>query len=198
MHPERVHDCPSLLPYAVPTGTAGRRFCSRRTKTIADLRTYLIEVPDPRALAASAIRGQPYRPQRRPPFCPVPLDHGDRRVGRRCAAEGPALLGFRPDPLTGLIRPPQSTTIRLVLAAADGDALDQAIGRLLQERQDPVSGWRAIAVDGKTLRGSRTMDRPATTLIAAMTHGGQVLAQRQADGKSTRSRPSPHSWTAST
>ncbi|MDX2709180.1 ISAs1 family transposase [Streptomyces sp. PA03-6a] len=95
-----------------------------------------------------------------------------------------ALLGFRPDPLTGLIRPPHSTTIRLVLAAADGDALDRAVGRFLQERQDPVSGRRAIAVDGKTLRGSRTKDRPATTLIAAMTHSGQVLAQRQVDRKS--------------
>ncbi|MEE1775550.1 ISAs1 family transposase [Streptomyces sp. NPDC048210] len=45
-------------------------------------------------------------------------------------------------------------------------------------------GWWAIAVDGKTLRGSRTKDQSATTLIAAMTHGGQVLAQRQIDGKS--------------
>ncbi|MFE9312003.1 transposase family protein [Streptomyces sp. NPDC088353] len=46
-----------------------------------------------------------------------------------------ALLGFRPDPLTGLIRPPHATTIRLVLAAADGDALDRAIGDFLQERK---------------------------------------------------------------
>ncbi|MEU7412286.1 transposase family protein [Streptomyces sp. NPDC042638] len=40
-----------------------------------------------------------------------------------------ARLGFYPDPLTGLIRPPHPTTIRLVLAAVDGDALDRAIGR---------------------------------------------------------------------
>ncbi|WP_345943339.1 transposase family protein [Streptomyces sp. SID8352] len=39
-----------------------------------------------------------------------------------------AVLGFRPDPLTGLIRPPHATTIRLVLAAVDGDALDRATG----------------------------------------------------------------------
>ncbi|MFH8491988.1 ISAs1 family transposase [Streptomyces longisporoflavus] len=61
------------------------------------------------------------------------------------------------------------------------DDLGRVRGR---ERQDPVTGWRAIAVDGKTLRGSRTKDRPATTLIAAMPHGGQVLAQREVDGKS--------------
>ncbi|MFD8593118.1 ISAs1 family transposase [Streptomyces sp. NPDC059637] len=95
-----------------------------------------------------------------------------------------ARLGFRPDPLTGLIRPPHATTIRLALAAADGDALDRAIGGFLQERQTPAPGRKVIAVDGKTLRGSRTPDRPATALIAAMTHSGQVLAQRQVDSKS--------------
>ncbi|NEA48014.1 ISAs1 family transposase [Streptomyces sp. SID10815] len=92
--------------------------------------------------------------------------------------------GFRPDPLTGLVRPPHATTVRLVLAAADGDALDRAIGRFLQERQAPAPGRKAIAADGKTLRGSRTAGRTATALIAAMTHSGQVLAQRQIDGKS--------------
>ncbi|MFI1294177.1 ISAs1 family transposase [Streptomyces sp. NPDC020792] len=95
-----------------------------------------------------------------------------------------ALLGFRPDPLTGLIRPPHATTIRLVLAAADGDALDRAIGDFLQERKAPAPGRKVIAVDGKTLRGSRTTKQRATSLIAAMTHDGQVLAQRQIDGKS--------------
>ncbi|GGY18771.1 hypothetical protein GCM10010358_82340 [Streptomyces minutiscleroticus] len=67
-----------------------------------------------------------------------------------------ALLGFRPDPLTGLIRPPHATTIRLVLAAANGDALDRAIGDFLHKRKAPASGRKVIAVDGKTLRGSRT------------------------------------------
>ncbi|GAA2123810.1 ISAs1 family transposase [Streptomyces synnematoformans] len=41
-----------------------------------------------------------------------------------------------------------------------------------------------IAVDGKTLRGSRTHNRPATALIAAMTHDGDVLAQTQIHGRS--------------
>lgn len=41
-----------------------------------------------------------------------------------------------------------------------------------------------IAVDGKTLRGSRTKGRPTTALIAAMTHEGDVLAQMKVDGKS--------------
>ncbi|MFE4054431.1 ISAs1 family transposase [Streptomyces sp. YIM B13518] len=95
-----------------------------------------------------------------------------------------ALLGFRSDPLTGLFRPPHATTVRLVLAAADGDALDRATGRFLQERKAPAPGRKVIAVDSKTLRDSRTAGRTATALIAAMTHNGQVLAQRQIDGKS--------------
>ncbi|MFJ8545955.1 ISAs1 family transposase [Streptomyces sp. NPDC093586] len=95
-----------------------------------------------------------------------------------------APLGFRPDPLTGLIRPPHATTVHLALAAADGDALDRAIGDFLQKRKAPAPGRKVIAVDGKTLRGSRTTKQPATALIAAMTHSGQVLTQRQIDGKS--------------
>ncbi|WP_307852296.1 ISAs1 family transposase [Streptomyces sp. b94] len=104
------------------------------------------------------------------------------------AADAPqrvlVLLGFRPAPLTGVIQPPHATTIRLVLATVDGDVLDRAIGDFLQERQAPAPERRVIAVDGKTLRGSRTRDRPTTTLIAAMTHTGQVLAQRQVHSKS--------------
>ncbi|WP_436319326.1 ISAs1 family transposase [Streptomyces nigra] len=104
------------------------------------------------------------------------------------AADAPqrvlALPGFRPDPLTGLIRPPHATTIRLVLAAVDGEALDRAIGDFLQDRKAPAPGRKVIAVDGTTLRGSRTTGRPAIALIAAMTHSGQVLTQRQIDGKS--------------
>ncbi|MFE6103916.1 ISAs1 family transposase [Streptomyces laurentii] len=95
-----------------------------------------------------------------------------------------ARLGFRPDPLTGRIRPPHPTTIRLVPAAVDGDALDRAIGRFLKRRNGPPASRPVIDVDGKTLRGSRTKDQPATTLITAMTHQGDVLAQMQIDARS--------------
>ncbi|SFY32321.1 hypothetical protein [Streptomyces atratus] len=43
---------------------------------------------------------------------------------------------------------------------------------------------RAIAVDGKTLRGSRTAQCTATVLLAAMAHAGEVLAQQQIADKS--------------
>ncbi|MFJ4126330.1 ISAs1 family transposase [[Kitasatospora] papulosa] len=149
------------------------------------MRTYLVEVPDPRA--RRGVR-HPWTALLTAAASAVLSGAASITATGEWVADAPqrvlALLGFCPDPLTGLIRPPHSTTIRLVLAAADGDGLDQAIGRFLQERQDPVSGWRAIAVDGNTLRGSRAKDRPAIALIAAMTHGGQVLAQRKVDGKS--------------
>ncbi|MGW2051530.1 ISAs1 family transposase [Streptomyces sp. NPDC001858] len=154
-------------------------------ETATGLRSYLATVPDPRAR----------RGIRHP--CTALLTAAAAAVLAGAASitaigewvtDAPqrvlALLGFRPDPLTGLIRPPHATTMRLVLAAADGDALDRAIGDFLQERKAPAPGRKVIAVDGKTLRGSRTARRTATALIAAMTHSGQVLAQRQIDGKS--------------
>ncbi|WP_436850329.1 ISAs1 family transposase [Streptomyces massasporeus] len=151
----------------------------------ADLRSYLAAVPDPRA--RRGIR-HPWTALLTAAACAVLSGAASITAIGEWVADAPqrvlALLGFRPDPLTGLIRPPHATTIRLVLAAADGDALDQAIGHFLRERRPPASGRKAIAVDGKTLRGSRTTKQPAIALIAAMTHSGQVLAQRQIDGKS--------------
>jgi predicted transposase YbfD/YdcC len=154
-------------------------------ETVADLRKYLVDVPDPRA--RRGIR-HPWTALLAAAAAAVLSGAVSITAIGEWVADAPqrvlALLGFRPDPLTRLFRPPHATTIRLVLAAADGDALDRAIGRFLQERQAPAAGRRLIAVDGKTLRGSRTRQKPATALIAAMTHGGQVLAQRQVDGKS--------------
>ncbi len=154
-------------------------------KTVADLRNYLATVPDPRA--RRGIR-HPWTALLTAAAAAVLAGAASITAIGEWVADAPqrvlALLGFRPDPLTGLIRPPHATTIRLVLAAADGDALDRAIGHFLQERKTPASGRKIIAVDGKTLRGSRTAKQPAVALIAAMMHSDQVLAQRQIDGKS--------------
>ncbi|WP_420717848.1 ISAs1 family transposase [Streptomyces sp. XY152] len=151
----------------------------------ADLRKYLATVPDPRA--RRGIR-YPWTALLTAAAAAVLAGAVSLTAIGEWVADAPqrvlALLGFRPDPLTGLFRPPHATTVRLVLAAADGDALDRAIGRFLQERKAPAPGRKVIAVDSKTLRGSRTAGRTATALIAAMTHNGQVLAQRQIDGKS--------------
>jgi len=154
-------------------------------ETVADLRSYLATVPDPRA--RRGIR-HPWTALLTSAAAAVRAGAASITAIGEWVADAPqrvlALLGFRPDPLTGLIRPPHATTVRLVLAAADGDALDRAIGDFLQERLAPSPGRKVIAVDGKTLRGSRSATWAATALIAAMTHSGQVLAQRQIDRKS--------------
>ncbi|MBQ1101256.1 ISAs1 family transposase [Streptomyces sp. b94] len=153
--------------------------------TFADLRKYLVSVPDPRS--PRGIR-HPFTALLCAAAAAVLAGATSVTAIGEWAADAPqrvlVLLGFRPAPLTGVIQPPHATTIRLVLATVDGDVLDRAIGDFLQERQAPAPERRVIAVDGKTLRGSRTRDRPTTTLIAAMTHTGQVLAQRQVHSKS--------------
>ncbi|WP_234373394.1 transposase family protein [Streptomyces sp. H-KF8] len=164
-----------------------------------DLRKYLAEVPDPRT--RRGIR-YPWTALLAAAAATVLAGAASMAAIGEWVADAPqrvlARLGFRPDPLTGLIRPPHPTTIRLALAAADGNALDRAIGRFLRERNSPPTSRRVIAVDGKTLRGSRTKDQPATALIAAMSHEAMSWPRRRSTARATRSRPSPRSWTAST
>jgi predicted transposase YbfD/YdcC len=102
-------------------------------------------------------------------------------------APGPVLaaLGVRRDPLRRVWRPPAEATIRRVLARVDPDALDQVIGRWLADQQPPPPrpAWRrAVAVDGKTLRGTGHPGRSPVHLLAAMDHTtGAVLAQADVD-----------------
>ncbi|WUX04175.1 ISAs1 family transposase (plasmid) [Streptomyces sp. NBC_01450] len=75
-----------------------------------------------------------------------------------------------------------------MLSHLDGDALDTAIGAFLTARAAEDGGTegrlRAIAVDGKVLRGSRAGGKSTVTLPAAMDHNGSVLDQRQVADKS--------------
>jgi predicted transposase YbfD/YdcC len=104
-----------------------------------------------------------------------------------------AALGVRRDPLRRLWRPPSEATVRRVLACVDPDALDHVIGRWLADQQPPPPttrpppppAWRqAVAVDGKTLRGSGHHHTAPVHLLAAMDHTSRaVLAQVDVDGK---------------
>jgi predicted transposase YbfD/YdcC len=100
-----------------------------------------------------------------------------------------AALGTRRDLLTGAWRPPGEATVRRVLARIDADALDRAIGAWLAGQQPPPAPiprpWRqAVAVDGKTLRGSGHHQSPQVHLLAVMDHTSRaVLAQAQVDAK---------------
>ena len=159
----------------------------------ADLRRFLILVPDPRGL-----RGRRY------PMLPLLCAAAAAVLAgaRSLVAIGEwitdapqsalRLLGFPADPLTGIRPVPHAATVRRLLQRVDGDALDAAIGAYLKARTPssqlseppPKPSLRAIAVDGKTVRGSRTTTATAIQLLAAMDHHGVVLAQRQITSKS--------------
>ena len=76
---------------------------------------------------------------------------------------------------------PAETTIRRTLGRLDPQALTTAIGAWLADR-DRHQRRRAVAVDGKTLRGAKR-DGRQVHLLAAMDHTTRaVRAQRQVDG----------------
>jgi predicted transposase YbfD/YdcC len=79
---------------------------------------------------------------------------------------------------------PTEATIRRTLARVDPTALAAVIGAWLADRDRPGQQHprRAVAVDGKTLRGAK-QDGRQVHLLAAMDHATRaVLAQRQVDG----------------
>jgi predicted transposase YbfD/YdcC len=102
-----------------------------------------------------------------------------------------AALGARQQ-APGWFAVPAEATIRRTLARLDADALATAIGAWLADQQPPgpavgVSRRRAVAVDGKTVRGARTQapdgDGRPVHLLAAMEHATRaVLAQAQVGG----------------
>jgi predicted transposase YbfD/YdcC len=147
------------------------------------LLAYLVTITDPRARA-----GRRHRLAGILALAAAAVLAGARSVAAiaEWAADAPqpvrAALGTRRDPLTGRWAVPAETTIRRTLARLDAEALAAAIGQWLADRERPSQRRRAVAVDGKTLRGARRDGRPAH-LLAAMDHTTRaVLAQRQVDG----------------
>lgn len=64
----------------------------------------------------------------------------------------------------------------------DPETLTSAVGAWLADREGPDQRRRAVAVDGKTLRGARRGGRQVH-LLAAMEHATRrVLAQREVPG----------------
>lgn len=60
---------------------------------------------------------------------------------------------------------PAANTLALVFRGLDAEHLDRLIGAWLAGRH--AAGWDHIALDGKTLRGSRDGEVPGTHLLAA-------------------------------
>jgi predicted transposase YbfD/YdcC len=88
-------------------------------------------------------------------------------------------VGVRLDPLFPQRSLPAETTVRRLLARIDGDALDLAVGRWLDDRRNRAEGrLRGLAVDGKSLRGAARGNGRKIHLLAALDHTtGLVLAQ---------------------
>ena len=80
-------------------------------------------------------------------------------------------------------RAPSERTLRRVLKAIDVQELDDKVGRWFASLGG-LAG-RGLALDGKTLRGSRDgQDGDAVHLLAAVVHGsGEVVAQTRVDVK---------------
>jgi hypothetical protein len=154
------------------------------------LLTYLAAVPDPRAA----------RGRRHPLVAILGVAAAAVLAGARSiaaiaewAADAPqpvrAALGARRD-APGHFAVPAEATIRRTLARLDANALAAAVGAWPAERdrecpKPAASRRRAVAIDGKTLRGARGAGadgRPAH-LLACMDHTTRaVLTQRQVGG----------------
>ena len=152
------------------------------------LLAYLAAVPDPRAA----------RGRRHPLAAILGLAAAAVLAGARSIAaiaewatdtpqEVRAALGARRH-APGHRSVPAEATIRRTFARLDADALAGVIGAWLadRERRDrAASRRRAVAVDGKTLRGARGAGASGCPvhLLAAMDHQRRtVLAQRQVGG----------------
>jgi hypothetical protein len=98
-------------------------------------------------------------------------------------------------------RRPSEAMIRRLLQALDADRLAAIIGTWLAGLAGAASGTgcgQAIAVDGKTLRGSRDGDSVARHVLAAADHATRVvLASTDVDGKRTRLPASSRYWSRS-
>lgn len=102
------------------------------------------------------------------------------------AADAPqqvlAQLGARFDRRRGRYLAPDEATVRRNLRDVDADALDRAIGCWLLTRSAAAEGL-VVAVDGKTLHDTCDSTGQGVHLLAAMTHDGIVLAQRDVGAK---------------
>ena len=92
-------------------------------------------------------------------------------------------MGCRFDKNTGLFVAPSEPTLRRTLQTVDAIELDTAVSQWLVT-QVPVAG-NAIALDGKTSRGSGSSEGKQTHLVSAFLHKeGIVIAQQAVAAKS--------------
>src|SRR5262249_57585291 len=83
-------------------------------------------------------------------------------------------------------RSPRTATLHTVLRRVDREALEGKLGAwaegLLGEAPRPAEGEDALAIDGKTLRGSQKQGAPGAHLLSALAHRvGLTLAPQAVD-----------------
>lgn len=80
-------------------------------------------------------------------------------------------------------KPPSERTYRRLFASIDVEDLDRRIGTWVAGQQRLQTG-KALAMDGKTVRGSADGDQAAVHLLSAIVHGsGAVVAQVAVESK---------------
>lgn len=169
---------------------------------IADLRPYLDSVPDPRSR-----RGRWYSLTAVLLICACATVSGARSIdelaewGQRARTDLLEAIGIHRH-LLRWRRSPSTATIGRVLQHLDGDALDTAIGAYLTDHHrrsaaggrgsDRASGrrtLRAIAVDGKALKGSAHLGQPRRHLLSAVTQGTvATIAQVEVGSKTNETK----------
>lgn len=93
-------------------------------------------------------------------------------------------LGGSRDPRSNRVRAPSESAIRRLLQAMDAEAVDRAVSEWLR-RSVRDSGEEAVAIDGKTLRGSKGREGGAVHLLSAfLAQQKVVVAQREVGEKS--------------
>ncbi|MGW1554723.1 ISAs1 family transposase [Streptomyces sp. NPDC002346] len=150
---------------------------------LTSLREILDRLPDPRR-----VRGRRYRLGSLLALCLLAV------LGGATTLAGIARFAVDATPETrkriGLTCLPRATTVGRLLSRIDGDAFDDAVGAwLARYSRDPVQDEApalvGLAVDGKTVRGSRRDGQTAVHLLAAVLHESQaVISQRQIAAKS--------------
>jgi predicted transposase YbfD/YdcC len=163
---------------------------------VIDLRPYLETVPDPRSR-----RGRWYSLTAVLLVCACAVLSGAKSIdelaewGQRAETALLETVGIRTH-LLKWRRSPSTATIDRILTRLDGDALDAAIGAYLADRHRaaasdgadatalPSRRRRAIAVDGKALKGSARLELKRRHLLSAVAHGVVVtLAQVEVGSK---------------
>jgi hypothetical protein len=111
---------------------------------------------------------------------------------KRCVQNQLRRLGFRRNARTGLYQPPSEPTIRRVLQGVDAEQVDRALtGWVSRLSPSPPQG-AALALDGKTLRGSGSEEGQPVQLLSAILHGeGIVVAQREVSSKTNEIPEAP-------